>query len=138
VDRAGEAELVPTKFGISINQWTNKVKGEADTACRRIVYEMFSRIIYRSPVDTGLFRGNWVATVGSIPVEKLEVYDKDASIAMARLEEASDAFKAGVRIYLTNNLEYARRLEYGWSKQAPNGMVRVTLSEFQSVVGAGR
>jgi hypothetical protein len=33
-------------------------------------------------------------------------------------------------------MPYALRLEYGWSKQAPAGMVRVTVAEFQAVVNA--
>jgi hypothetical protein len=43
---------------------------------------------------------------------------------------------AGKVHYLTNNLPYAYRLEYGWSRQAPNGMVGVTVVEFQSIVNA--
>jgi hypothetical protein len=37
--------------------------------------------------------------------------------------------------FLTNNLPYALRLEYGWSKnQAPAGMVGLAVAEFQSIV----
>jgi hypothetical protein len=32
--------------------------------------------------------------------------------------------------YLTNNLPYIERLEYGWSKQAPGGMVRKNMQNF--------
>jgi hypothetical protein len=37
-------------------------------------------------------------------------------------------------IYLTNALPYARRLEYGWSKQAPSGMVRISAMRFAEAV----
>jgi hypothetical protein len=33
-----------------------------------------------------------------------------------------------------NNLPYAVPLEYGHSKQAPGGMVRITLARFQQIV----
>jgi nitroimidazol reductase NimA-like FMN-containing flavoprotein (pyridoxamine 5'-phosphate oxidase superfamily) len=40
----------------------------------------------------------------------------------------------GQTAYLVNNLPYAVPLEYGHSKQAPGGMVRITLARFQQVV----
>jgi hypothetical protein len=33
-----------------------------------------------------------------------------------------------------NNLPYGIALEYGHSKQAPSGMIRVTLARFQQIV----
>jgi hypothetical protein len=36
--------------------------------------------------------------------------------------------------YITNNLPYAERLEYGWSGQAPSGMIRLSLAEFEQVL----
>ena len=35
---------------------------------------------------------------------------------------------------LTNNLPYAERLEYGWSNQAPQGMVRVNVARFNTLL----
>jgi hypothetical protein len=32
---------------------------------------------------------------------------------------------------MTNALPYARRLEYGWSRQAPYGMVRYSVLEYR-------
>lgn len=37
-------------------------------------------------------------------------------------------------VYLTNSLPYAQRLEHGWSKQAPRGMVRLSAIEFKRFV----
>ena len=55
------------------------------------------------------------------------------SVAAACVTAIAPA-KFGATIYLVNNLPYAVRLEYGWSKQAPAGMVRITAAEFQSIV----
>jgi hypothetical protein len=41
---------------------------------------------------------------------------------------------AGKIIFLTNTLPYILRLEEGYSKQAPIGMVYTTLREFPQVV----
>jgi hypothetical protein len=37
--------------------------------------------------------------------------------------------------YIQNNLPYAERLENGWSKQAPHGMVKITLYELAEKYG---
>ena len=36
--------------------------------------------------------------------------------------------------YITNNLPYIMRLEFGYSKQAPAGMARITVDRFQTIV----
>jgi hypothetical protein len=41
---------------------------------------------------------------------------------------------AGLVFYLTNNVPYAQRIEDGWSRQAPNGLVALTAVEFQQIV----
>jgi len=41
----------------------------------------------------------------------------------------------GDTIYLVNNLPYAQRLEGGWShRQAPNGMVALSIQKFDGKV----
>jgi len=39
-------------------------------------------------------------------------------------------------VYLANNLPYAQRLEDGWSQQAPEGMVKLTVQRFQQIADA--
>ncbi len=36
--------------------------------------------------------------------------------------------------YIFNPQPYGRRLEYGWSQQAPSGMVRITFGEFHGML----
>ncbi|NTX09022.1 hypothetical protein, partial [Myxococcus sp. CA040A] len=42
--------------------------------------------------------------------------------------------KLGDTVYVTNNLPYARRLEFGHSAQAPRGMVRVTVARLREIL----
>jgi hypothetical protein len=64
----------------------------------------------------------------------LEVVDPSGAGVIARVDAAVLSMKAGDTIYLVNNLAYARGLEYGRSKQAASGMVRVTVQEYGAVV----
>ena len=121
-------------FTASIQNFVDKTQGNADLIVRKIALEMFSRVIMKSPVDTGRFRANWQVGIESIPGETLDAMDKSGGEALARVSEAVLSARAGQTITLVNNLAYARKLEYGYSKQAPAGMVRITLAEFGVVV----
>jgi len=39
------------------------------------------------------------------------------------------------QIFIVNGLPYINRLENGWSQQAPNGMVAITLAELPARAG---
>jgi hypothetical protein len=101
---------------------------------RKVALEMFKRVIYKTPVDTGRARANWQVTIGSQASGTVEIDDKSGGATMSKATAASAGFNAGDTIYLTNNLPYIRKLEEGSSQQAPTGMVALTVQEFAAVV----
>lgn len=121
-------------FSLQIEKWTEETQKRVTLAVRKIALDVFERIILKSPVDTGRFRGNWQVQIGSIPAGTLEINDKSGQVTLAKAQAEVLGVKAGDTIYLINNLPYARRLEYGWSNQAPEGMVRTTVAEYQPIV----
>ena len=134
-------------FAADVAKAGTKTLKKMDLGVRKISLELFSKVILRSPVDTGLFRGNWQVSVGSIPSGTLEIEDKDGTATVSKAAAAAAGVKAGDIIYLANNLPYAMRLEEGGypdgpkvlngrSSQAPDGMVTLTAQEFKSIVDA--
>jgi hypothetical protein len=121
-------------FSIDIRKFVAKAKDREDVVVRKICLEMFSRIVLRSPVDTGRFRGNWQMEIGEVPEGVLELDDKSGTATISKLTAQIAGVKAGTMVFFVNNLPYAIPLEYGHSKQAPVGMVRLTASEFGTVV----
>jgi hypothetical protein len=121
-------------FAAQIAEFCAKAKGNADLVFRKIALEMFSRVILKTPVDTGRARANWLLGIGSIPAGTLEIDDKTGTATISRVTAESLGLKAGEVVYLVNNLEYATALEFGHSKQTPSGMVRTTILEFQGIV----
>lgn len=103
---------------------------KAETVTRKVAFDILSSVMRRSPVDTGRFRGNWMTALGTINTSTSGVADKSGGQALAQGASVLASFKPGQTIYMTNSLPYARRLEYGWSKQAPQGMVRLSVVEF--------
>ena len=50
------------------------------------------------------------------------------------MNEVVAALKGGGVTFMANNLPYAHRLEFeGWSRQAPEGMVRRTVARFNQI-----
>jgi len=74
----------------------------------------------------GRARANWFPSIDS---PSNDTTDSTSNESGSRITSIKGQI-AGNVYYLTNNLPYIRRLEYdNWSKQAPRGMVRVTLRE---------
>jgi hypothetical protein len=82
----------------------------------------------------GRFRGNWQFTIDTPADGVLDQIDPSGNVSVAVLMTQVQALTIGQTAYIVNNLPYAVPLEYGHSKQAPGGMVRVTLARFQQIV----
>lgn len=106
----------------------------AEHVVRASALGLGASIVRRSPVDTGRFKGAWAYGAGSINTGTNFPLDKDGGGTTGRIAADLQSWKPGQTIYLTNSLPYAYRLEHGWSQQAPSGMVRLAVLEFESQV----
>lgn len=120
-------------FGDQIAAFADKAEAKMDLAVRKISLELFSRVILKTPVDTGRARGNWQVAVGNVPSGTLELEDKSGSATISAATASAAGLRAGDVIFLVNNLPYIRRLEDGYSKKAPAGMVGLSIQEFQRI-----
>jgi len=112
------------------SQWaqiSTRNKSKMLGAVKRTVKSMGKDVIKRSPIDTRLFIESWNA---SLNVADLSI-DRGAG---AGLIPVANKMKIGDVFYFTNNQPYALRLEYGYSDQAPNGMVRLAIAKFPFTV----
>lgn len=119
-------------FSADIAKFVLKTKGKAETVVKKVSFDMFSRIQTRTPKDTHRAVTGWQVTIntpgGSDPGPGQ--YSKPPAPVIP-------AFKLGDDIYFCNNVHYVPYLEYGtapygFSQQAPAGMVRVTITEYQA------
>jgi len=108
---------------------------------KKVSFEAFSRIVQKTPVDTGRARGNWQITIG-VPAENIREDFSSALDALgtaqndAAIERALGALgdlKAFQVVYISNNVAYITFLEEGSSKQAPRGMVAETFEELLQI-----
>lgn len=124
------------KFKDDVKKFADKTKLSMDVVVRKTTIDITNSLIRLSPVRTGRFRGNWMIGVGSVDVSTIEAVDPDGSTTRARITSVAESLRAGGIVYITNSLPYARRLEYGWSKQAPSppGIVRLTVQNYSKFI----
>lgn len=136
------------QFALDLSAFCAKAKNRADQVARKIVLDIGTRVIQRSPVGDdsywkhpaapgyvgGHFRANWQYGEAVAPRGVVPGADPTGSAAIQRLLAGLRSDASGRVHFLANNLPYAQRLEYGWSRQAPSGMVGVTVAEFQAIV----
>lgn len=109
------------------------MKQLADKKVKGSLLGVFSRTIARTPVDTGRLRNNWHTSIGRASEGKRKSNKSGANAISNASEVMLKKFKLGNTVYFSNNLPYAGRVEYGsWSKQAPRGMLRVSILELQN------
>jgi hypothetical protein len=121
-------------FSLSIRNWVEKTKDRQDLVTRKIGMDVLTRVVLRSPVDKGRFRANWQVSFDTPLRGTVKADDKNGAGTIAKGHAILQGAIAGRDIWIVNNLPYAIPLEYGWSKQAPAGMVRITVREFRAIV----
>ena len=76
----------------------------------------------------GHARKNWQMKVGSPATTELPGVDKTGAQAQSAAYQVAASIKKPARVFISNPLPYIDRLENGWSKQAPRGMVRQAIA----------
>ena len=140
--------MASRSFSLQIAEFIAKTKASQDLVVRAITMKIAEEIDSRSPVGDatywknkpppgyagGRFRGNWQLSIGSPVAATIDRIDKDGSATMAANGATIKTAKSGDVIYLVNNLPYAKRLEEGWAKKAPLGVVALTVVKFSVIV----
>lgn len=110
------------------------IKFDQDDFIKKIGIELFSKVINKTPVDTGRLRSNWIPSFNSPNIEKTE-FKKSGATVKGEVIGKMQSYNGENSIYLSNNLPYVNRIEYdSHSNQAPSGMVRISLIEIKSFI----
>lgn len=130
-------------FALDIERFAQRVNLRFDVVVRKVSLDILTRIIQRTPVDTGRARANWQVDLDRIPTGTVEsIFEGPKGSRSSLPGTIQQGVVAGVlnringqtTVYIANNLPYITRLEEGWSGQAPQGMVAITVAEYPLVV----
>jgi hypothetical protein len=134
-------------WSIPIDKLAEKVQLDLETVARKATLDVFTAVVMASPVDTGRFRANTNVSYGAPDTAVTD--STDQSRAQRELAKVMSLPVGGVT-YISNSLPYAAVLEYGgypnppknptgktvngYSKQAPQGMFRISALQFNDYV----
>lgn len=136
-----------SSFSKDVNAFTLNFAKASDDTVRATAIKTWAAIIKESPVDSGRFRGNWLAT-GKEPSSRTtssEDTSKDGIDTASKAAKVVISIKDASTFTLTNNLPYSDVIEYGgykegpntsggYSKQAPEGVVRVNIGRARRLI----
>lgn len=117
-------------FAANLNALCARAGDKAELVVRKTALELQSMMVERSPVDTGRFKNNWQVGIGAVNTAANDGPDSTGAGSIGRTEVALATWKPGQTIFLSNSLAYAKRLEEGYSLQAPSGMVRLSVQAY--------
>jgi len=142
-------------WSLDFSKYAQDTIAKTNQVMRRVALEVFKRVIKKTPVGYppgwatkykpkgyvgGRAKNNWFTNVGRASDATTETAEGSGSRALAEAETVTGSWvPLQGSIHLTNNLPYIEVLERGridnqGSKQAPNGMVAITIAEFGSIV----
>lgn len=123
-----------SNFLDTINRWTEETEQSIDDVLQTVVLMVGKSVVTLSPVKTGLFKGNWQLTIYGSANSSLIRRDPEGNSTLADIAATANTFTAGQVAYIQNMVTYGYDLEYGYSNQAPEGIVRVTALKFAQIV----
>ena len=124
--------MTARRFSIEIDREFAECMGEVRAIVGKTALEALSRVVQRTPVDTGRARGNWFVSFGSAENQTTALVDPSGSATISKGAAKIGTYRRETsfpKIVLYNNLPYIGRLEDGYSTQAPTGMVAITAME---------
>jgi hypothetical protein len=143
---------VAGSFSLDLTRFARKVAGAGGNTrlvVKKVVLDVSSSIVIKTPVGDpstwkdpappgyvgGRARGSWQYAQGAPLEQEPGGVDPTGQASINRVRAGVETGDAACEHYITSTVPYMRRLEYdGWSTQAPNGMVRITVEEFQRFI----
>ena len=126
-----------TSFSLDLAKFGQKAIDNSEKVVRKIAFDMHSHIVQRMPRDTGRAVANQQISLNNLPSGSVMDFDKSGNATIRKGDAALAKFKLGDAIFLYNNVEYIIPLEFHQhSKQAPNGMFRISFEEIVQHLGA--
>lgn len=122
----------------TIGEAVLNINKRAEKMVRGTIIGCASRIIKRTPVKDGTLRGNWQASIDQPVITTIDRIDPNGAAAATDTAREGQRVKIGAIFYMTNNLPYAAAIEFGSSKQAPEGMMRIEVLETAAAIEANR
>jgi len=140
---------VADTFALDISKFIAKAKANGEQVVQKVGADVLASVVDKTPVGDpslwkskppkgyvgGRLRANWNVSFGAPDISTTTTVDAAGGATKSRGVEIIAQWDGQADIYVMNSLPYVRPIEYeGHSLQAPAGMVRITVAEFQTFV----
>ena len=135
-------------FTADLKAFAAKTNQNVTDVIKEVAIDICTEVIHKTPVGDpslwkssppanyvpGRLKGNWQATFGSPSSYQLSIKDESGGATIEKMKSVITRWDGINPIYFANNLPYAEIIEYGaHSTQAPQGMVRISIAQFQHI-----
>jgi len=129
------------KFSKSVKNFIDKTNKRLNYIFSDVCKSLSKKIAMRTPVKTGRCLASWSPSINQISVMKHSGFDfkseadrernkeKALKVVIPIIDGKCSSLKLTDTYYFCNPWNYSVLLEYGHSRFAPNGMVRITMEE---------
>lgn len=122
-----------------IAEFARLVEAEYDFIMQDATKRVSNSIVRLNPVDEGESVADWDVAIGRWPSDTVQAHDPKKTRTRRRLQDGFKNVVFGQAVFFENNDPVAVRLEFGYSKQAPQGITRLTTRRWRGFVkGAAR
>lgn len=136
-------------FELQLAKFAEKAGDNARQVIRKVSIDCLTKVVLRTPVGNpslwkskppagyvgGRLRANWNVSFGNPNFTVSQKIDRTGDATITAGRNTINRAYGDNPIYIMNSMPYVREIEYeGHSKQAPAGMVRITVTEFQTFI----
>lgn len=122
--------MMQASFRVNFKQIRDKIGESVQVKAERLTQQLVDSFIRDSPVRSGAFRASWNVSEGT------PIFVTFGRVRNPVNTISAPTFKVKARskfpvFFITNGQPYAQVLEYGSSKQAPAGIVRINIASLR-------
>lgn len=136
-------------FALDLKRFAEKAGDNARQVVRKVSMDLLTNVVLRTPVGNpslwkgkapagyvgGRLRNNWNVSLGSADYSTGNAPDKSGRGALGQGANVIANADGSLDLFIVNALPYVREIEYqGHSKQAPAGMVRITVTQWRDFI----
>lgn len=125
-------DLANYQFKADLAKFQKIVRLNIRDLVRRLVLELWNKIIEHTPVDTGTARRGWGVVFDSLEV----TVPPKGSYGPPPMPAQIHLIDGNQTVAIINAVEYIEALEFGHSARKPEGMVRISLEEVAANINA--
>lgn len=132
------------RFNSNIRKRANQVRNAPVKIVRRTSKKVLRALVTSTPVDKGVARSNWRASIGNPTRSVIPAYAYKPPEKFTETRNARAAISAGIQtidrlrrnqaLFITNSVPYITDLNAGRSKQAAPGWIETALDKGRDVI----